>query len=69
MSGTANKKYLEFVVKSVKEEIVNGIAREYGISFDEAYDELIDEDAEYLYEYSGSGDRVKIFIALKILGL
>lgn len=50
-SGRANAKYLDSLPSSQKTKILNTMARHYGISTAEAYLELIDRDAEPLYEY------------------
>lgn len=69
MSGSANKKYLDFVVEEAKNKILDIIANHYGISREDAYEEVVDEDAEYLFEYVVTNDRVKIFAEMSKLGL
>ena len=50
-SGDANAKYLNSLLPRRKNEILKSMARHYGISIVEAEKELIDRDAEALYEY------------------
>lgn len=69
MSGTANKKYLEFVIKEVKDTILKDIADHYGITSEEAYEEVTDEDAEYLYEYVVADYRGRMYNQMTNLGL
>ena len=69
MSGEANKKYLDVLVSDAKEKILSGIASHYGISIEDAYDEVVDKDAEYLFEYMVSNDRMKVYKAMNEFGL
>lgn len=53
-SGAANAKYLSSIPAPKKVKILKAVARHYGISDTAAYDELIDRDAEAVYEYIGN---------------
>ena len=46
-----NKKFLAAVDAKSKDMILSAIAKHYGISPAEMYDELIDEDAENVLDY------------------
>lgn len=61
MSGSANSKYLESIAENEKANILKEIANHYGISLEDAYEEVIDEDAENLYEYMVSGKRFEVY--------
>lgn len=49
--GNKNKRYLEALAPQTKKRILKLVADHYGISSKEALEELIDPDAEALYEY------------------
>lgn len=48
---TANKIFLAGISVDLKNKILNDMAHNYGITIERAYNELIDEDAENVYEY------------------
>ena len=50
-NGKINEAFLYTLHGNVYQEIVGSMARHYGISIDEATDELIDDDAENILEY------------------
>jgi hypothetical protein len=50
-NGKINEAFLLTLDGKVYQEIVGSIAKHYGISIDQATDELIDKDAENVLEY------------------
>jgi hypothetical protein len=50
-NGKINEAFLMTLDGKVYQEIIGSMARHYGISIDEATDELINEDAENILEY------------------
>ena len=46
-----NTAFLNSIDLKVKNEILSNVANHYGISNQEAYEELIDEDAECIMDY------------------
>jgi hypothetical protein len=62
-SGAANKKYLDSLPPAKKAKILKHIAKHYGVSVREIEKELIDRDAENLFEYAAT-DRA---MAMEIL--
>ena len=51
INAEINKKFLAAVDAKSKDMILSAIAKHYGISPAEMYDELIDEDAENVLDY------------------
>ena len=52
-----NKKFLATVDAKSKDMILASIAKHYGISPAEMYDELVDEDAENILDYMTGPER------------
>jgi len=50
-SGANNKEYLDGLPKRQRDHMLKEIAKHYGISAKDAYEEVTDKDAEKLYEY------------------
>lgn len=49
---TVTEKFLsEMIAPKTKNEILDNIAKHYGISRQEAYEEVVDDDAENLLDY------------------
>lgn len=48
---TANKIFLAGISVDLKNKILKDMTHNYGITTERAYNELIDEDAENVYEY------------------
>ena len=53
-AGTANKKYLASIPKAKKDKILKFIAKHYGVSVREIEKEMVDPDAENLFEYAAA---------------
>jgi hypothetical protein len=51
VNGQINKIFLNQVDNQVKTEILNNIANHYAISPKEAFEEVIDNEAEHLLDY------------------
>jgi hypothetical protein len=71
--NTANEKYLNSVSDSKKEQILSQTAKHYGVSVPEIAEELVDPEAENLYEYvafnhSLAMEIYKGFKRLKLIG-
>ncbi len=70
-SHAANTRYLASLKPQEKDKILKHVADHYGISTKEAEEELLDVDAENVYEYLAS-DRAlatSVYRAFKALGL
>lgn len=46
-----NEAFLNTIDSKTKNEILDSIAKHYGISSQEAYEEVIDDEAEHLLDY------------------
>ena len=46
-----NKNFLAVLNINTKTEILNAVATHYGITVNEAYDELVDDEAEHILDY------------------
>lgn len=51
MNSAITQRFFTLIGPKTKNEIVSSVAEHYGISQDEALEELIDEDAESLLDY------------------
>lgn len=51
MNSAITQRFFALIDETTKNEIVSSIAENYGISRDEAMDELLDPEAENLLEY------------------
>ena len=56
-NGKINELFLSTLDGKTYQEIVGSMANHYGITIDQATDELIDEDAENILEYLQGGVR------------
>ncbi len=56
-----NKKFLATVDAKSKDMILASIAKRYGISPAEMYDELVDEDAENILDYMTGPERTAAY--------
>jgi len=68
--GSVNKDYLNSISTEKKSKILKNIAKHYGISVKEMEEELIDEDAEKLFEYIANDDslRMSVYKDFKVKG-
>lgn len=57
-----NKKFLAAVDAKSKDMILSAIAKHYGITPAEMYDELIDEDAENILDYMTGAERSAAYV-------
>lgn len=57
-----NKKFLAAVDAKSKEIILSTIAKHYGITPAEMYEELIDEDAENILDYMAGAERSAAYV-------
>lgn len=64
----ANIKYLESISEMEKMKILKNISNHYGISVNEAEDEVTYDEAEYLYEYIANDPalRMKVYQEMKV---
>ncbi len=61
-SGVENARYLESLTPKKKMEILKHIADHYGVSVREIEEELVDQDAEKLFEYAASNNAMAMEI-------
>ena len=61
--------FLETISKTAKNLILDNIANHYGISRDEAFEEVVDDEAEHLLEYVTGVERNATLILMKKYGL
>ena len=54
--------------KTAKNLILDNIANHYGISRDEAFEEVVDDEAEHLFEYVTGVERNATLILMKQYG-
>jgi len=57
--------FLETISKTAKNLILDNIANHYGISRDEAFEEVVDDEAEHLLEYVTGVERNATLILMK----
>jgi len=60
--GAINKKFLASITPQMKAIILENIARHYGISQSQAFDEVTDEEAESIMDYVTGTDRASISV-------
>jgi len=60
--------FLETISKTAKNLILDNIANHYGISRDEAFEEVVDDEAEHLLEYVTGVERNATLILMKKYG-
>lgn len=65
MSGDVNKRFLESISQESRELILDHVAKEYGITQQEANDELTGEGAEELLEYLRGDVRAVVSVLCK----
>jgi len=63
-----NQMFLETISSTERDIILGSIARHYGISRDEALEEVVDDEAEDLLEYLTGSYRKVAFILMKRYG-
>jgi hypothetical protein len=59
-SAAQTKSFLNSVDSQIKSEILSNIADNYGITNEEAFEEITDEDSEDLLEYITGSLRAKV---------
>jgi len=62
MSGKINKAFLAAIDSKTKADVLGNIAKHYGISPEEAYDEVVDDDAEHLLDYVAGPMRAAVSV-------
>jgi len=60
--------FLETISETAKNLILDNIANHYGISRDEAFEEVVDDEAEHLLEYVTGVERNATLILMKKYG-
>jgi len=58
--GEANRKYLNSISDTEKTKILQNIAKHYGINNSEVEEEVLDAEAEMLYEYIANDQRLRM---------
>lgn len=61
--------FLSKTSKAARDMILNNIANHYGISRDEAFDEVTRDDAEYLLDYVTGPERAAVQVLMQRRGL
>ena len=64
-NGKINEAFLLSLDGKTYQEIVGSMAKHYGITIDQATDELIDEEAENILEYLQGGARSRCSVLLQ----
>jgi hypothetical protein len=59
-NGAINKSFLTSITPQMKAIILENIARHYGISQSQAFDEVTDEEAESIMDYVTGKDRAAV---------
>ncbi len=60
-----NKRFLSAVTLPAKAQILGAIAKHYGVSIGEIYDELTDADAEHLLDYMTGNERAATSVLMQ----
>ena len=68
-NGSNNATFLAAIGNEAKAVILDGIAKHYGISTQQAYEEVSDEYAEHLLDYMVEPHRTFAFSLMLSLGL
>lgn len=63
--GEITKKFLSVVDAGVRQEILSNIAAHYGISSAEAYNEVVDCEAESLLDYVTGPERIATSVLMQ----
>jgi hypothetical protein len=63
-----NKKFLDSASNETRNMILDTIANHYGISREDAYEELIDDEAEHLLDYVTGNERAETSVIMQKLG-
>jgi len=64
-----NKTFLDKTDERTRNEILDSIAKHYGITKQQAYDEVTDADAEHLLEYLTGSVRSAVSVLMQKMGL
>lgn len=64
-TGMKNKEALSLASNAKKDEFLTNIATHYGIDADKAFEEVTDDNAEYLFEYMTDPLRVEAYNLMK----
>jgi hypothetical protein len=68
-NGQANKAFLESVGTLASSSILHEIAKHYGSTKDAIFSEVTHDDAEFLFEYMTSSNRMRVFNLMKKMNL
>jgi uncharacterized phage-associated protein len=68
-NGTATQVFFSAIDKKTKSEILNAIASHYGITLEDALDEVTHEEAEYLLDYLTGSVRTATSVLMRRHGL
>lgn len=69
LNGKNNKKFLNQIDNPTKIAILDNIANHYNTSREQAYDEVIDSEADHLLEYTTGNCRVATSALMQKHGL
>jgi hypothetical protein len=69
MNSAITQRFFTLIDAKTKNDIIASVAAHYGISQDEALEELIDEDAESLLDYLVGGVRSATSVLMQRHGL
>jgi len=70
MSKSKNtQEFLDRVPAGMKKMILSNIARHYGITTQQAFDEVTDPDAEHLLDYVTGAERDGVSLFMQVSGL
>ena len=67
--GTTNQAFLAATDGKTKSDVLGTIASHYGISQQEAYEEVCCEDAEHLLDYLTGATRVAVSVLMQRHGI
>lgn len=68
-NGNTTKVFLSRIEAKTKNAILSNIANHYGITNDEAYAEIVHDEAEHLCEYVTGNERAATSLLMKRHGL
>lgn len=68
-NGTKTKKFLEVIDAKVREAILGNIASHYGITAQEAFEEVTDPEAEHLLDYVTGPERAATSVLMQKYGM
>jgi len=68
-NGQANKAFLESIGTITADVILSEIAKHYGTNTKAIYSEVTDDDAEFLFEYMVTDNRMRVYNSMKKMEL